>query len=354
VLLQQLYNRESNMAISKKQLKIIGMQCTGCEDVICEAIKALPGVQAVSASYTQATMQIQFDDKQLDDDGIQQCLEAKGYSIEKDKSPTLSWLKHGLIFLLLLLVVGGVAFWGKSLMPNVMQQIGPHMDHLMLLGIGFLTGFHCIGMCGAFVVGYTNPQQSKARQLLGHLIYGFGKTFSYSALGAGFGLLGAAIAITPQIRGVVALASSVFLLLYGLKMLNVFSVLRRFTLRLPSSANREIASQLRKHRSPLMTGLLTGLLLGCGPLQAMYVMAAGSGDPVQGATILMLFSLGTLGPLLTFGLFASLLPQGVMRYLLKVSGILVFAMGLMMAQRGWSYLHMAPGAAMPAQMMHGH
>jgi hypothetical protein len=32
----------------------------------------------------------------------------------------------------------------------------------------------------------------------------------------------------------------------------------------------------------------------------------------------------------------------------------VFSMGLMMAQRGWSYLHMAPGAAMPAQMMHGH
>ncbi len=351
--LQPPHNRESNMAINKKQLNIGGMQCVDCEDVICEALQALPGVQTVAASYVKARVEIEFDSKLLDEARIQLCLADKGYTLDAGRS-AFGWIKRVLVFLILLLLVGGVAFWGKSLMPNVMQKIGPHMDHLMLLGIGFLTGFHCIGMCGAFVVGYTNPQQSKARQFLGHLVYGFGKTFSYSALGAGFGLLGAAIAITPQIRGVVALASSVFLLIYGLKMLNVFSVLRRFTLRLPSSANREIASQLRKHHSPLMTGLLSGLLLGCGPLQAMYVMAAGSGDPVQGATILMLFSLGTLGPLLTFGLFASLLPQGVMRYLLKVSGILVFAMGLMMAQRGWGYLHMAPGAAMPVQMMHGH
>jgi len=64
-----------------------------------------------------------------------------------------------------------------------------------------------------------------------------------------------------------------------------FSVLRHFTLRLPKAVNRSITSGLQKHRSPLLTGLLTGLLLGCGPLQAMYVMAAGSGDPLEGATL---------------------------------------------------------------------
>lgn len=342
------------MTISKRHLNVNGMHCPGCEDVICEVVSALPGVKNVTASYSKASVDVEFDSTVVDETRITQCIEGKGYSVGQTQASTTSWIKRGLIFLILLLLVGGVAFWGKSLMPGVMQQMGPHMNHLLLLSVGFLTGFHCIGMCGAFVVGYTDVTKSKARQVLGHLSYAFGKTFSYSALGAGFGLLGATIAITPQIRGVVALASSVFLLIYGLKMLNVFSVLRRFTLRLPSSANREIASQLRKHRSPLMTGLLTGLLLGCGPLQAMYVMAAGSGDPLQGAIILMLFGLGTLLPLLTFGLFASLLSQGVMRQLVKVSGILVFAMGLMMAQRGWGYLHMQPGAVIPTQMLHGH
>jgi sulfite exporter TauE/SafE len=223
-------------------------------------------------------------------------------------------------------------------MPGVMQQIKPQMSYARLFTIGFLTGFHCIGMCGGFVVGYTDATQSKIRQLLAHISYAFGKTLSYTTLGAGFGLLGATIAITPEIRGISALAASVFLLLYGLKMLNVFSWLRRFTLRLPSSVNRQVASELRRRRSPLRTGLFTGLLLGCGPLQAMYVMAAGSGDPKQGAMILLIFGLGTLVPLLGFGLFASLLSPAVMRQMIRVSGILVIAMGLMMAQRGWTMM----------------
>ncbi len=103
---------------------------------------------------------------------------------------------------------------------------------------------------------------------------------------------------------------------------------------MPSSINLQMAIELRSRRSPLRTGLFTGLLLGCGPLQAMYVMAAGSGDPIQGAMILLIFGLGTLVPLLGFGLFASLLSPAVMRQMVQVSGILVIAMGLMMAQRG--------------------
>jgi len=236
-----------------------------------------------------------------------------------------------------------------------MQQIKPQMSYALLFTIGFLTGFHCIGMCGGFVVGYTDATLSKARQLLAHLSYAFGKTLSYTILGAGFGLLGATIAITPQIRCVAALAASLFLLLYGLKMLNVFSWLRRFTLRLPSSVNRQVAGELRRRRSPLRTGLLTGLLLGCGPLQAMYVMAAGSGDPKQGAMILLMFGLGTLVPLLGFGLFASLLSPAVMRQMVRVSGVLVIAMGLMMAQRGWKMIsagHVTHTMSAPLQQNH--
>jgi sulfite exporter TauE/SafE len=270
----------------------------------------------------------------VDEGAIRKSITAKSYGIVDDLPEKSRKLQQTLIFVLLLAVVGGVAFWGKSLMPGVMQQIKPQMSYALLFTIGFLTGFHCIGMCGGFVVSYTDATLSKIRQLLAHMSYAFGKTLSYTTLGAGFGLLGATIAITPQIRGGVALVASVFLLLYGLKMLNVFSWLRRFTMCLPSSVNRQVAGELRRRRSPFRTGLFTGLLLGCGPLQAMYVMAAGSGDPKQGALILLMFGLGTLVPLLGFGLFASLLSPAVIRQMVRVSGILVIAMGIMMAQRG--------------------
>lgn len=334
------------MTTSSRQLKVDGMHCLGCEEIIGEALNALPGVHGVKVSYKNAAVDLQFDDALIDELKIRDCIESKGYVVQAVSASPMTKLKRAVLFLVLLLIVGGVAFWGKSLMPEVMQQIKPQMSYAVLLGIGFLTGFHCIGMCGGFVVAYTDATKSKARQLLAHLSYAFGKTLSYTLLGTGFGLLGASIAITPQIRGGVALAASVFLLIYGLKMLNVFAFLRRFTLRMPKSVNRAVADELRKPpRSALRTGLLTGLLLGCGPLQAMYVMAAGSGDPFQGGMILLMFGLGTLLPLLGFGLFASLLSHTAMRQMVQVSGILVIAMGVMMAQRG---LMMLKGGHMPA------
>lgn len=334
------------MTIGNKHLTVNGMHCLGCEEIIGEALNALPGVHGVKVSYRKAAVDLQFDDALIDELKIRECIESKGYVVQADAASPMAKLKRAALFLVLLLVVGGVAFWGKSLMPEVMQQIKPQMSYAVLVGIGFLTGFHCIGMCGGFVVAYTDATKSKARQLLSHLSYAFGKTLSYTVLGSGFGLLGASIAITPEIRGGVALAASVFLLIYGLKMLNVFAFLRRFTLRMPKSVNRAVADELRKPpRSALRTGLLTGLLLGCGPLQAMYVMAAGTGDPFQGGMILLMFGLGTLLPLLGFGLFASLLSHSAMRQMVQVSGILVIAMGLMMAQRG---MMMFKGAQMPA------
>jgi sulfite exporter TauE/SafE len=60
--------------------------------------------------------------------------------------------------------------------------------------------------------------------------------------------------------------------------------------------------------------------------------------------ILLMFGLGTLLPLLGFGVFASLLSHTAMRQMVQVSGILVIAMGVMMAQRG---LMMLKGGHMP-------
>ena len=45
--------------------------------------------------------------------------------------------------------------------------------------------------------------------------------------------------------------------------------------------------------SSLITGLLNGLFIACGPLQAMYIYAAGTGSFFGGATSLFAFGLGT-------------------------------------------------------------
>ena len=203
------------MTICNIHLKITGMHCSGCEQIIEDAVLALPGVIKAKASYIKATADIEFDDELIREQGIRHSLEEKGYAIQATEIKSKRRLVSTLIFVVLLGVVGGVAFWGKSLMPDILPQINAQMSNVMLFGIGFLTGFHCIGMCGSFVVGYSNRSMSTARAALSHLAYGFGKTASYSAIGAAFGLLGAVITITPHMRGVAALAASVFLLCTG-------------------------------------------------------------------------------------------------------------------------------------------
>lgn len=322
------------MAVKTIRLNIKGMYCSGCEKIIEGRVAELAGVLKVKASYSEQTAEIRFNNDFIQAQTIQQSITALGYEINRNKVEKKPILLSILIFLGLLLAVGGITLWGKSQMPGLLAQINAQMSHLMIFGIGFLTGFHCIGMCGGFIVGYSSRTMTTPKAIISHLAFGFGKTASYSAIGAAFGLLGAVITITPHMRGVAALAASVFLLLYGLRMLNLIPGLQNFYFRLPGAFKSFINNNMRTQSSPLLIGILTGFLLGCGPLQAMYIMAAGTGSPQEGATILFYFSLGTLVPLLGFGAFASLLSRHTIHELVRVSGVLVFIMGIMMANRG--------------------
>jgi sulfite exporter TauE/SafE len=240
-------------------------------------------------------------------------------------------------YLVVLTMVGGLVYWGFAIMPGVMAKMhDPQVGYLMMVAVGFLTGFHCIGMCGSFVVSYTTAGEPRSLPslVLAHALYGAGKTFSYAVIGAGFGALGAVLTITPFMRGVVAVVSGVYLVLWGIRMLKLFSGMTWLNWAFPRSVMRGVQTGMRRQPRPLVIGLSSGFLLGCGALQAMYVMAAGTGSPREGAVLLALFGLGTLGPLLGFGFFAHLLSRRVLSELLRVSGLLVLVMGLMMADRG--------------------
>lgn len=211
---------------------------------------------------------------------------------------------------------------------------GDAVNYGLLFITGVLSSFHCVGMCGALVVGYATQRAREGKKAYGgHLWYGLGKTLSYTTLGAVFGWLGSAIAFTPELRAGIGIAAGVFLLLFGLGMLKLFAPLSRFQLKMPVSLTRWLGAGLRRYRHPLFVGLLNGLMLICGPLQAMYIMAAGSGSPLTGGLLLLAFGLGTLPVMLGFGALTSLVSFSVPR-LLKLSGVIVIALGAVMLNRG--------------------
>jgi len=216
-----------------------------------------------------------------------------------------------------------------------MPKFTMDMNFGLLILIGFLTSFHCVGMCGPLILGYTAKNASSGQHShTAHFLYGIGKTISYTTIGALFGAFGSIVAFTPYTQGAVGVAAGLFLILFGLHMLEVFPALSHFQFKTPGFLIRFVGMEYRKHSNPFVIGLLNGLMIICGPLQAMYVMAAGTGSWSQGAAILFFFGIGTLPLLLGFGFLTSLISGNLTPKLLKASGVIVMALGVIMLNRG--------------------
>lgn len=265
----------------------------------------------------------------------------------------MHFLRRGLVIAALgaglYLILNFSQFLGSSFET---PKDGQPLSLALLFIAGTLTGFHCAGMCGALVVGYTVKSAAEGgAKYLNHLYYGAGKTLSYTVIGGLFGALGSIITFTPFMRGVAGLVAGVFLVLFGLSTLRVFSALARFRLRTPGFIMRWVGGALRRNTNPFVIGLLNGLMIICGPLQAMYIMAAGTGDPVEGAKMLFVFGLGTLPLMMGFGFLASALSRQFAPKLVRASGLIVVMLGVIMLNRG--YAMVASGTDLHAAMGHG-
>jgi len=318
------------------QINIKGMSCGGCESVIEEALTEVIGVIEVKADYSAAKCSVDYDENRVSLDDIYQVIEGKGYQVELapvDKGSFLVKLSLSLLALIaiVLLMVFSRKLWHQFSVPEISSQL----SYGMIFVVGLITGLHCIGMCGSFVISYTVKDAEQGQSpYLSHVLYGVGKTLSYAMFGAIFGFIGSVISITPFISGISILLAGTFLILFGLNMLNVFAALRRVRFKQPEAMMRYAMKKRRNARSPFFIGFFSGFLLGCGPLQAMYIMAAGNADPIEGAKFLALFGLGTLPALLSFGMVAHKLSEKMTHRFLQASGIILVVMGAMMLNKG--------------------
>ena len=216
-----------------------------------------------------------------------------------------------------------------------LPEVNSHTSYGMIFIVGLITGLHCIGMCGSFLIGYTAKDTEQRYPVFrSHILYGAGKTFSYALFGAFFGFMGSVFRITPFISGLSIGLAGLFLIVYGFSILNILPTLKSIRMKLPLGIRQYLTSKRRQSRSPFYIGFFSGFIWGCGPLQAMYVLAAGNGNALEGAKFLTLFGLGTLPALLSFGLFARMLSNTMTRHFIRASGIILIVLGFMMLNKG--------------------
>lgn len=310
--------------IQKKMYPVRGMTCSSCEVVIGKGLGRIDGVKAVTPNHRDNSVEVEFDSEKVSEETIRKGIEEAGYSIGSGGKSTTVLVLLGAIAIFIGLYFAIESFGIASGMD--LAKLDANTSYLLLFGVGLVTGLHCIAMCGGFVLSYSLKE--KTQSIRPHLSYGAGKLISYTALGAFFGLLGSFIAFTVEMRIAIALIAGLFLVAYGLGNLNLLPKVLTSRLRLPSPIAR-LRDDLVS-RGPFATGIATGFFIACGPLQAMYVLAAGSGSPVFGAMALFFFGLGTLPVMLGFSYVSSMISQVMAARITRYSGVLIVLLGLVM------------------------
>ncbi len=164
---------------------------------------------------------------------------------------------------------------------------------------GLLGSFHCVGMCGPIAFMIPIDRTQKVKGVFQTVLYHLGRIFSYSLIGALFGLLGKGLylfGLQQQIS--IAVGVIMILSMVSPKLFSRFSITQpivKFTGKIKSALGQSLK---RKESSTFFTiGFLNGLL-PCGLVYMAVIASLTSTSVLQGMTYMTLFGLGTV-PLMT-------------------------------------------------------
>ncbi len=226
----------------------------------------------------------------------------------------------------------------------------------VLLGAGLLTGLsHCVGMCGPLVGAFAVRRRAVSNDISSSLVlFQTGRLTTYILLGVVLGATGQIFAaVIHNWQGVVSISLGLLMALVGLSLLGLFPLQKWIT---SVSFTRTVSGWVKQLMSsnhpaaPFGLGLANGLL-PCGPVYAMALLAATTGNPLRGATIMLIFGLGTLPAMLAMGFSTSLLSIRLRSHLYRMAAILVVLVGVQLALRGLAFSGQLPHATVGSVML---
>ena len=207
---------------------------------------------------------------------------------------------------------------------------------------GIFGSMHCVGMCGAIILGYStqgiDSNAGFAANLLAHLTYNAGRVLSYTLVGAMLGLAGGGLSGLQDIGFWFSIVFGLALVGVGISLLKVFprfSFSTQLNLEGPThSALMKLyrltfgaLMSVRRLESKFYIGLLTPLL-PCGLLYGMFVNAASTGNPLDGALTMFLFGAGIVPALVITGFAGSYFGYRLRAWADKLAALTMILMGV--------------------------
>jgi len=315
----------------KASYKIQGMTCSGCEDKILRILGRIEGVQNIRVSFPNNSLTFTYNSDLVSKSRIEEALGKAGYNTEVKNSFTVNqFIGLSIILIALYLIVKNTAGF------NFIPEITPGMGYGVLFLVGLLTSLHCVAMCGGITISQCVSPAKQADQTWGKLrasaLYNSGRVISYTLIGGIVGAIGSAISFSGPVRGLVAIASGIFMVIMGISLLGILPSINKLVPTMPLFLRRK--TQAAGHgKGPFIIGILNGFM-PCGPLQAMQIYALGTGSAMAGAASMFFFSLGTVPLMFGLGAVSSLLGSKFTTRMLKASAVFVLILGLIMMNRG--------------------
>jgi sulfite exporter TauE/SafE len=210
---------------------------------------------------------------------------------------------------------------------------------IALLVTGLLGSFHCVGMCGGFVLALDRPGRVPWRALGVQGLLLLGKACTYLLLGAIAGVAGAAVLRTPWFSAAqvgLSVLAGLLMVLAGLQLLGLLRGLPGGGLFGPGSlyerACRAVANA-RGAAAPFAMGALMGLL-PCPLVYAFLAAALAAGTFLGAVGTMGLLALTSAPALLLVGFAGRRLRPAGGAGAVRAAGVVVVLVGVVTVARG--------------------
>ncbi len=204
------------------------------------------------------------------------------------------------------------------------------------LGLGFASGFHCIGMCGPIALSMGLTKKQATNYYLQNLTYQFGRIVTYSILGAILGIVGQGFEMAG-FQQYLTIAVGILLMVMaifsfgGKDFASKIPFLSQFLFKVKMNLGKLL--QKADYKSRFSTGILNGFL-PCGMVYMALTASLASGGILQGATFMALFGLGTLPFMFFVVLLGNLMTTAFRIKILKFVPVMMIILGGLFVLRG--------------------
>lgn len=219
------------------------------------------------------------------------------------------------------------------------------MSYTAIFITAFFASVHCALMFSGFILAYSVKKTSDGhtRHEEGiwkkHILFNGGRIVSFTIIGAVLGAIGSFFTLSATFNAWITIAAAAIMVLYGLSMFGVVSLrkMNNFAPRWLYKLTKDQAGTDGESRfgkfQPAVLGVLT-TLIPCGPIQALQILALGSGSAAQGAMIMFVTGIATVPLLIGVGGAITRAAKSFRERMIRYAAIAILIFAVLTFDRG--------------------